>query len=273
MVEGITAYLGDEYSYSYAACRALASGTYRAYGTMSKVLAAAAERECEYAVLPIENNIEGAVNEVCDALFDSGLFIGAQYVLPVRHSLIAERGTRFGDITRIVSHAQAIGQCRVFLSGLDGVTVSAVSSTSEALLAAHGTTAAIAYKPRAGQEVLRVGIQDSELNATRFALLCREPNASGSCASIIFDLENKPGALLAALDAAYRRGVNLTRILSRPHRSGDGGYRFFVDFDCADALDVEGMLADVEKHTAAFRFLGQYDVERASNNNSTDLIG
>lgn len=266
MVNGVTAYLGDEYSYSYAACRMLSGGECRAYGTMSKALGAAVSRECEFAVLPIENNVEGTVNEVCDALFDCGLYIIAQLVLPIRHSLIAEHGVDIADITRIVSHTQAIGQCRTFLSGLDGVAVSAVSSTSAALIAAHGTTAAIAFKPRDGQIVLCSGIQDSELNATRFALLGTTPNTCGSSATVIFDLENKPGALLSALTAVESRGVNLTRILSRPHRNGDGGYRFFVDFDCDDSLDMDSLLSDIERHTVAFRFLGRYTVETAKHN-------
>ncbi len=261
MVKGVTAYLGDEYSYSYAACRALVGGECRAYGTMRKVLAAAVSHECEYAVLPLENNIEGAVNEAVDALFDCGLFIKAQAVLPVRHSLIAERGVSLGDVKRIVSHAQAIGQCRNFLSTLDGVSVSAVSSTSEALLSVHGDTAAIAFKPRDGQVALCRGIQDSELNATRFALLGHAANAEGSVASIVFDLVDRPGALLDVLKTVYRHGVNLTRIFSRPHRSGNGKYRFFADFDVRHGFSLDELLKEVADNCTAFRFLGMYDVE------------
>jgi len=260
--KGLTAYLGDEYSYCYAAARRLTGGELKAYPTMSDAIAAVG-KACEFAVTPIENNVEGAVNEVYDALFDSGLYILRQLVLPIRHSLIAEKGMTVDGIERIMSHPQAIGQCRKFLSGLN-VPVIAAASTSAALCAATGTTAAIAFRPHDGQTVLERGIQDSALNATRFALLGAECADKGGSASIAFDLIDRPGALANVLNAINARGVNLTRILSRPHRSGSGKYRFFADFDVAG--DTAALLSDIKAHCAAFRFLGRYDCERAELN-------
>lgn len=261
--------MGDENSYSHAAAQELIGGELVGYESMSKVIAAAESGECERAVLPVENNVEGAVNEVYDALFDSGLFIAKQLVLPVRHCLIAEDGTELDGLTRVLSHPQAIAQCRAFLNGL-GLPVEAVSSTSAALAKAHGGTAAIALKPKAGQHAIASGIQDSALNATRFALLTRSRGDGGGTVSVSFDLKNESGALLFALQAIYDRAVNLTRILSRPHRSGSGKYRFFADFDFdkSDAeLDV--LLGEVAACCEAFRFLGRYDcvVSRGTENN------
>lgn len=256
---GKTAYLGDESSYSHAAAQELIGGELVGYESMSKVIAAAESGECERAVLPVENNVEGAVNEVYDALFDSGLFIAKQLVLPVRHSLIAADGVGLDGLSRIISHPQAIAQCRSFLNRLE-LPVEAVSSTSAALEKAEGGTAAIAFKPKRGQHVIASGIQDSALNATRFALLTRERGASGGTVSVSFDLKNESGALLGALQAIYDRAVNLTRILSRPHRSGSGKYRFFADFDFdkSDA-ELDALLAEVSACCVAFRFLGRYD--------------
>ncbi|MCM1368370.1 MAG: hypothetical protein NC184_06150 [Roseburia sp.] len=257
-VNGKTAYLGDENSYSHAAASRLADELV-GYGSMRKVFDAVTGGECEYAVLPVENNVEGAVNEVYDELFDCRLFIARQIVLPVRHSLIAASGATLDGIKRVVSHPQAIGQCRKFLGGLP-VTVEAVSSTSAALLRADRETAAIALKPRDGQTVIAKGIQDSALNATRFALLSEERSTAGGKVSVCFDLKNEPGALLNVLDVIYRRAVNLTRILSRPHRSGDGEYRFFVDFDFdRPQSELDALMADVAKSCSAFGFLGRYD--------------
>ncbi len=258
----MTAYLGDENSYSHAAATRLVGGGLKGYPTMSEVLTAA-EHECEFAVLPLENNVEGAVNEVYDALFDSGLYITRQLTLPVRHSLIAKSGASIDGIQKIMSHPQAIAQCRKFISEI-AVPDIAVSSTSAALEQATETTAAIAFKPRAGQTVLASGIQDSLLNATRFALLSKTENADGNTVSVAFDLKDEPGALVRVLSVFDRNKVNLTRILSRPHRSGSGKYRFFTDFDFALSRSaLERLLESVAEHCTAFRCLGRYDCETA----------
>ncbi len=196
----LTAYLGDGNSYSHAAAVRLAGGALKGYGTLQAVLAAVGT-ECGAAVLPVENNVEGAVNEVYDALFDSELYIDSQLVLPVQHSLIAADGVKIGDIRRVVSHPQAIAQCRRFLGEL-GVPVMSAASTS------------------------------------------------------------------AALKTLYDRNVNMTRILSRPHRSGDGQYRFFVDFDFEGSGDELGAaLSELKRCCTAFRFLGRYDCAHADDGN------
>lgn len=255
---GLTSFLGDEYSYSHEAATRLSAGALRNYDTITEVIKAAVSGECEQAVVPFENNVEGAVNEVYDALFDSGLYISRQTVLPIRHSLIAEKGVSIDKLKLILSHPQAIAQCRRYLTDLP-VTVQAVASTSDALRRAGGTTAAIAYRPREGQEVLVSGIQDSLLNATRFALLKKTAESEGDKASISFDLKNKPGTLLGVLQAINERGVNMTRILSRPHRTGSGEYRFFVDFDFMDSNEaLDSLLKAIEQNCSAFRFLGRY---------------
>lgn len=262
----LTAYLGDGNSYSHAAAVLLAGGALKGYGTMQAVLSAVGT-ECGAAVLPVENNVEGAVNEVYDALFDCELYVKKQLVLPVRHSLIAAEGATLGDIRRVVSHPQAIAQCRRFLDGL-GVPVMSAASTSAALQLVDETTAAVAFKPKDGQRALAVGIQDSALNATRFALLTPERSDGGATVSVAFDLVNEPGALLTALKSLYDRNVNMTRILSRPNRSGDGRYRFFVDFDFdGGSAALDETLADLKKCCTALRFLGRYDCVHAEADN------
>ncbi len=257
-----TAYLGDEYSFSHAAAVAMSDGELVSFGTLSQTLSACGN-VCGRAVVPVENNVEGAVNEVYDALFDSGLYIMRQLVLPVRHSLIVKTGTPLDRVERVVSHAQAIGQCRKFLSEL-GVTVVASPSTSEALKCVDERTAAVALMPRDGQEIIARDIQDSAVNATRFSLLSTEQSSAGGTVSVAFDLNNEPGALLGVLGIFFAHGINLTRILSRPHRDGSGKYRFFADFDFAESnAALFSILGDAERHCVAFRFLGRYDVSNA----------
>ncbi len=259
-----TAYLGDRYSFSHAAAVEMSDGELIPFATLTQTLAACGTT-CNKAVVPVENNVEGAVNEVYDALFDSGLYIEKQLVLPVRHSLIVKSGTALGDIRRVVSHPQAIGQCRRFLAEL-GVTVVAAPSTSEALKCVDEHTAAIALMPRDGQQAIARGIQDSAVNATRFSLLTAERSSCGGTVSTAFDLNNAPGALLEALRILYSHGINLTRILSRPHRDGSGKYRFFVDFDFAESNDrLFDILDELSRRCVAFRFLGRYDVAAAKS--------
>lgn len=259
----VTAYLGDENSYSHAAAQMLTDGALKGYDTMSKVITAAMRGDVDMAVVPIENSVEGAVNEVYDMLTDSGLYIARQLILPIRHSLIALNGDTLDSIERVRSHPQAIAQCRNFLSGLS-VTVEAVSSTSEAISRVGRGAAAIGFRPKSGQSVLASDIQDSMLNATRFSLLKREKSVEGKTVSVSFDLKNKPGALLSALNVMSGAGVNMTRIISRPHRSGDGRYRFFVDFDYAESAErLETFLAKIKTACDGLWFLGRYNVDAA----------
>lgn len=259
----VTAFLGDENSYSYAAAQMLTDGALKGYDTVSDVIAAVMRSETDIAVVPTENSVEGAVNEVYDMLPGSGLYIARQIVLPIRHSLIAADGATVKSVKRIRSHPQAIGQCRKFLSTLS-VTVEAVSSTSKAISLVDGESAAIGFKPQNGQIVLATDIQDSKLNATRFSLLTREKSVEGKTVSVSFDLKNKPGALLAALNVMSGAGVNMTRIISRPHRSGDGRYRFFVDFDYVDDIEaLESFLDAIRTACDGLWFLGRYNVDTA----------
>ena len=256
----LTAFLGDENSYSHAAAQMLTGGKLKGYDTLSKVIAAVIGGETAAAVVPTENSVEGAVNEVYDMLSGSGLYIAHQIILPISHSLIAAEGATLDSIKRIRSHPQAIGQCRSFLSKLS-VTVEAVSSTSAAISLVDGECAAIGFKPKKGQIVLATGIQDSMLNSTRFSLLTKERSKAGGTVSVAFDLKNSPGSLLNALSVMSEADVNMTRIISRPHRSGDGRYRFFVDFDYAAGTDeLERFLAQVACACDGLWFLGRYDV-------------
>lgn len=263
-VKSKTAYLGDEYSYSHAAAKSLSDGELISFGTLSQAVFAVG-KTCDCCVVPVENNVEGAVNEVYDALFDSGLYIERQLVLPVRHSFIVKTGTEIQDVTRVMSHAQAIGQCRRFLETLGkNVTVVAAPSTSEALKHVDEHTAAIAFKPREGQTAIAKSIQDSATNATRFSLLSKTRSTEGKTVSIAFDLKNEPGALLDVLSAICNIGINLTRILSRPHRDGSGKYRFFIDFDFdKSASELDGVLSGIALHCMELRYLGRYNVDTA----------
>lgn len=253
------AYLGDTTSFSYAAAVECTTGDYVGYPTITSAITAVARGDADECVVPIENNTEGSVNETVDGQWQNDLFINSQYVLPIKHNLIAKQGVRYEDVTRIVSHAQAIGQCHEFLLKAEGVRVEAVSSTSVALTLIDDHTAAIARLAPPGAVVLKADIADSANNATRFVRLSKTPTFSGDCASIMCVLKNKPGALKELLDAFYALNINLTRIVSRPFRSGNGEYRFFIDFVFAGLKDeLEPILENLARHVETLKFLGAY---------------
>jgi prephenate dehydratase len=243
------------------------------------------EGTVKWAVVPIENSLDGSVTVTLDLLADErgDLQIVGEALLTVRHSLIATEMVGLGEIDTIISHPQVPGQCTRLLRGeLAHAQVLAASSTAEAVRlvvserrpgrAALGTRlAADIY----GGTVVREGVQDRDDNVTRFAWLARvgsgpeqtpplraqAGSGSGWKTSIVFwgSGAERPGWLVRCLDEFARRAINLTKIESRPQRARLGHYVFFVDLqgstrEPAVAEALEGMRAACEQ----VRILGSY---------------
>ncbi|HEX2359155.1 MAG TPA: prephenate dehydratase [Solirubrobacterales bacterium] len=230
--------------------------------------------EADRALVPFENSIEGAVRTTLDTLaFDaSGVVIVGEYDLPIRHCLIAREELPLERIEVVLSHPQATAQCARFIrESLPAAEVRAASSTAEAVRqvsesdrpwAALGTeSAAVLY----GAAVLRDGVEDEPDNVTRFVWVAPEgtvPEGEGPWRTTLVFAElgeDKPGALVEALGAFSDRGVNLTRIESRPRRRGLGRYMFFLD--CEGSLEdptVADAIADLRTKAESVRVLGSY---------------
>lgn len=245
--------------------------------TIHAVVMAVQEGLADRAVVPVENSIEGAVNETLDALVHDapGVRIVGEAVLPVTYCLIARPGVEAARIASVISHPQALGQCARFVrSALPGAAVRAATSTAEAVRivtesdqpwGALGTRhAAELY----GGEVLAENVQDEDGNATRFLWIApadAEPQSSEGAAwksSVVFsgDGDRTPGWLLRCLSELASRGVNLTRIESRPARLRLGHYLFLVDLEGrADVPgDAQDAVAALSAHCAEVRLLGAY---------------
>ncbi len=210
-------------------------------------------------VMAIENSFNGSVGESLDILIhETALKIQAELVVPVVHNLVAAPGTNLGEIDLIYSHTQALGQCRAFVEGhCPEAQRAAALSTAEAVERAleRPRAAAIATVRAAalyGAEVLAEGIQDQRNNATRFVII--GPGELGPSArdrtSIAFEFAgDRAGLLTAALAEFSSRGINCTKMESRPTRATFGEYIFLIDFEghasdpmCAAALDgLRGM--------------------------------
>jgi prephenate dehydratase len=192
-----------------------------------------------FGIVAIENSLEGPIIEVMDAILATKqVSICGEIVLPIEQNLIAAPGTRMEDIHVVMSHTAALGQCRGFLeSNMPDVRVEAALSTADAVEEAVRSpgTAALGTKRAAelhGGVILAESIQDVRNNKTRFFVLAghdAEPTGDDKT-SIAFSVANRPGSLVNAMRHLSDRGLNLTRIESRPSREVLGEYVFLIDF-------------------------------------------
>ena len=229
------------------------------------------------ALVPIENSLEGGVNATLDALALEAreVEIVGETVLAIRNCLIARAAVAFDAIEVVVSHPQPLGQCARFLrEELPGAELRATTSTADAVRAVAATDAPwAALGPRSAAtlydcRVLRDGIDDEPDNATRFVWLARSGTPPASSAgvgawktSVVFAGagDRAPGWLVRCLSEFAFRGVNLTRIESRPRKGRLGHYLFHVDMDGrAEDPPVADAITALGSHCEEVRLLGSY---------------
>jgi prephenate dehydratase len=246
--------------------------------SVHEAVAAVRDGRVERALVPIENSLEGSVNATLDALAeqDGAVQIAGELVHAIHHCLIARDAVALEAVEAVASHPQASGQCAGFLRArLPGAAVVPAASTAEAVrLVAErapgdgGPWAAIGSRAAAalyGCEVLEEGVEDPPGSETRFVWIAREAAPAAArgpwkTALLFWEPdEDAPGWLVRCLAEFADRGVNLTRIESRPRRSGLGAYMFFVDLDgrAGDPAVAEAIGA-LRAHAAAVRVLGSF---------------
>ncbi len=266
------AYLGPEGTNSHEALLGTALGSEELLPLTSNhdVVVAVQDGRADRALAPLENSVEGGVNATLDALtFDAPeVVIVGELVHHVHHCLVAAPGTT--ELSVVVSHGQALAQCSRALRRLaPRARIEAVASTAGAVqravrepgVGAIGTrTAAKRY----GATVLAADIEDQPDNATRFVWLApagTPPLGRADKSSIVFHGHGdaSPGWLVDCLSELSTRGVNLTRIESRPLRSKLGHYLFHVDIDGAAGTErADAALAALRPHCEEVRVLGAY---------------
>jgi len=227
------------------------------------------------ALVPIENSIEGSVNQTLDQLSfaEAAIVIRAEVVHPVRHHLISREPIAAEAIERVLSHPHATAQCQHYLrANLPGAEIVAANSTADAVrtvASADGAWAAIGTLRAAdiyGCRVIAADIEDTEDNSTRFILIGRESAPAVGPGrfrtSIVCALErDRPGALLAILQEFALRAVNLSKLESRPAKTGLGRYVFFIDIEGSRERDlaVDAAITAIEEQgVARVTFLGSY---------------
>ena len=226
--------------------------------------------EADAGVVAIENSINGSVAETLDVLIhDTALQVQQEFLVPVVHHLIARPGAALQEIEVVFSHPQALGQCRKFLAArLPGAQLEAALSTAEAVRLAieRGPRAAGISTERAaslyGGAILARAIQDNDRNVTRFVLLGRDrqPITGRDRTSIAFWFaDDRPGALASVLNEFAARGINCTKIESRPTRETFGEYVFLIDFDGhQDDSGGREVLAAIEPLCSSVKVFGSY---------------
>ena len=243
--------------------------------TFAEVLRATEAGEVDFGFVAIENAIEGTVNVTQDALaFDSDLLIQREIVLPIHLELMARPGVTLDQVTQVWSYPHALAQCRKFVAAnLPQADSEASNSTADAArmlaeatdeLAAHGAAIAPARAAEVyGLTILASAIEDHDDNATRFVLLAPDrvpaPTGHDKTSIVVFQRADEPGSLLSILQEFAARGINLTKLESRPTRRGLGDYCFLIDLEghIADELVADALRSLKARHDEV-KFLGSY---------------
>lgn len=235
--------------------------------TFDLVFDAVTSGKCQSGLIPIENSLAGSIHQNYDLLLRNNLFITGEYFLRVRHCLIGFPGVTKKDISKVISHPQALGQCSGYLRNL-GVKIEQKYDTagSVKLLKESGekTVAAIASRRAAeiyGMQIIEEGIEDNTENYTRFLeinIAAVNPS-SESKTSIVFTLKNQPGSLFKALSVFALRDLDLTKIESRPLAGTPWNYLFYIDF-IGKVTDesVKRALNHLSEYAEMLRILGSY---------------
>jgi prephenate dehydratase len=217
------------------------------------------------AIIPVENSIEGSVNETYDLLMEKQLFVTGEIYQRIRHCLITNK--RSQEIKTVYSHPQALAQCRNYIRkrSLEPIpsydTAGSVKFIKEHSLA-HAS--AIASKRSAeiyDMKIIEEGIEDKNNNFTRFLVISKISGnqTEADKTSIIFSISHTPGSLFLILKEFALRNINLTKIESRPTKDIPWEYYFFVDFEGSPNEDtIKKSMLNIKKETLFFKILGSY---------------
>jgi chorismate mutase/prephenate dehydratase len=239
---------------------------------LTEVFESVDKQETQFGVVPVENSLEGSVNQTYDLFLTHDLKVCGEIILRVSHCLIANPNTSLEDVKTVYSHPQALAQCRNFLERLGRELIPTYDTAgSVKMLKEKGLkdAAAVASEKAAeiyGMKILVKEIEDNPANYTRFFVLSKEDSqrTGKDKTSIIFAAANTPGSLYHALWEFAKREINLTKIESRPTKQTPWQYNFYLDFEghrsekrCAEALEA------LAKSGAFLKILGSYP--KASN--------
>ena len=262
------AYFGAEASYAHLAAKDKFGSSAQLLPTasISDVFQEVGQGRVSFGVVPIENSTEGVVAHTLDLLVESDLKICAETYLEIHHNLLARSG-QAEDIRTIVSHPQALAQCRRWLiSHFPKANMEEVASTSHAAMMAASDSSVGAISSALAKEVYKLqivaaNIEDHSTNITRFLIVGRkESGRSGDDkTSLVFSVKDEPGVLHRMLQPFAKSRINLTKIESRPIKDKPWEYMFFLDFKGhSKERRVSKAIRELEKNCVFLKVLGSY---------------
>ena len=235
------------------------------FPTFAEVLASTIEDKTDFSVLPVENSLEGSVGESYDLLYSTQLNVMGEIYHRIEHCLIGDG--KLEEVDTVYSHPQALGQCRNFIQKHHMKTVPSYDTAGSVRIIKEinkRNVACIASKTASKiyeVPIIAENIADALNNYTRFLVLSKEnSNETGNDkTSIIFSIKHEPGSLFRIIKNFHDFNINLTKIESRPTKSTNWEYNFYVDFEGhAKNIQVSEMLEKIKSETLFMKILGSY---------------
>ena len=264
----VVSFLGPEGTFCHQAALNIFghSTTLRSADTIAAVFDLVEKGVCRQGVVPVENSYEGSVNNTLDLLYKYDLKITAEAFLRIRHHLLGMTDGLKG-IDRFYSHPMAMSQCRLWIrENLPGVPIGEMESTSTAAKRAAEEPGAAAIGSRMSARtynlnIIQENIEDNPNNITRFLIIGKNDAAptGKDKTSLVFSVSHKPGALNKVLEALALRHINMNRIESRPIRTRNWEYLFFVDIEGHEQDDnVREAIREMGEGSSFMKNLGSY---------------
>lgn len=262
---------GELGSFSHEAATQLAPGAgIVACATAEQVLRSLSETKSDAAVIPVENSLAGSVIDFYNIFFQHEFAIEREMEMRIRHNLIGAQTGTLASVRRVFSHPVALTQCKQFFADHPDFEpvpfYDTAGSVQHIIQAGNPEWAAIAGKQAAAQygaQILMESIEDRNESYTRFWLIRRRVNAVTPARptklSLVFLLENRPGALLQALGVFAARNLNLTKIESRPVAAAPWEYMFYADVAIPGHAEADKVIQDLETACSMVKELGRYD--------------
>jgi 3-deoxy-7-phosphoheptulonate synthase len=226
------------------------------------------EGNSDFGVIPLENSLTGSIHENYDLLLEYDVRIVGEITLRIVHALIAHPETKFEDIKRVISHPQALEQCRDFLENQKGWELVAARDTATAVrrVKEEGNPGDVAIAAREAADlfelsILKEGIETNARNYTRFAVIAAHAldNGPKKKSSLVYSTSNKPGALFDTLKIFSENGINLVKLESRPIHGKPWEYMFYVDLEAdVESDELQGVMEELSENAEFLKILGCY---------------
>ena len=267
--KAVVACQGTEGSYADRACsRLFTMPNTMFFKSFEHVFNAVESGLCRYGVLPIENSSAGSVTEVYDQMMRHKFHIVRSLKLHINHALLGKHGADFSNVKEIISHEQALSQCSEFLKSLPHVKVTVFENTATAAKYVaecdRDDIAAISSPECAklyGLQVMKNDIQNNQNNYTRFICIAKDMEiyAGSNKISLMLSVSHHPGSLFRMLGKIAAKGINLSKLESRPIPGKDFEFRFYFDMEASVySKDIITLLKDMDFSAEQFSFLGCY---------------